>query len=212
VELRARRGGVRAKEGRLQHTGGAGQGRIRLGRAQERRSKAGASAGLATGGGGVVVQGDGVQGDGVQACVCGYGTGGAGAELGAAACSAWWCPRWASSGRDQVGVQGGCVRCGRSCSVVAVGGSAREQRGPRVEDVGGRRGDGSGRGQAALRAARGGPGGGLAWAAAEGAALVWADHGPRGGRGSGYDAASSEGEAAQWHEAVGRAEPGVGSG
>jgi hypothetical protein len=53
-------------------------------------------------------------------------------------------------------------------------------------------------------------GGGLAWAVAEGAALMQADHGPRGGRGGGYSAASSEGEAAQRHEAIGRAEPRVG--
>jgi hypothetical protein len=70
-----------------------------------------------------------MQGDGVQACVCGCGTSGTGAELGAAACSAWRCPRWASSGRDRVGVQGGRARCGRSCSAAAAGGSAREQRG-----------------------------------------------------------------------------------
>jgi hypothetical protein len=44
---------------------------------------------------------------------------------------------------------------------------------------------------------------GLAQTAAEGAALMQADHGPRGGKGSGYGAASSEGEAMQWHEAVG---------
>jgi hypothetical protein len=38
-----------------------------------------------------------------------------------------------------------------------------------------------------------------------------ADHGPRGGEGA-VMAVSSEGEAVQRHEAVGRAEPGVGSG
>jgi hypothetical protein len=45
----------------------------------------------------------------------------------AATCSAWWCPRWVSLGRDRVGVQEGHARCGRSCSVAAIGESAREQ-------------------------------------------------------------------------------------
>jgi hypothetical protein len=46
----------------------------------------------------------------------------------AATCSAWRCPRWASSGRDRVGVQEGRARCRRSCSAAAAGGSAQEQR------------------------------------------------------------------------------------
>jgi hypothetical protein len=40
-------------------------------------------------------------------------------------------------------------------------------------------------------------GNGLVRTAAEGAALMQADHIPRGGRGGGYGAASSEGEAAK---------------
>jgi hypothetical protein len=54
--------------------------------------------------------------------------------------------------------------------------------------------------------------GSSAWTAAEGAALMRADHDPRGGRDGIYGAASSKGEAAQRHEAVGCAEPGVGGG
>jgi hypothetical protein len=46
-------------------------------------------------------------------------------------------------------------------------------------------------------------GGGLARTAAEGTALMQADHGPRGGRGGKYGAANAEGEATQRHEAVG---------
>jgi hypothetical protein len=143
-----------------------------------------------------------VQGDGVQACVCGCGTGSAGAELRAAACSAWRCPRWASSGRDWVGVQGGRARCGRSCSAAAAGGSAREQWGRAwwtSEAVEEKAAD-EGRRHCELLVENGG---GLARTAAEGAALMQADHGPRGGKGSGYGAASSEGEAMQRHEAVG---------
>jgi hypothetical protein len=63
------------------------------------------------------------------ACVCGCRTGGAGAELRTAACSAWRCSRWARSGRDWVGVQGSRTRCGRSYSAAAAGGSEREQQG-----------------------------------------------------------------------------------
>jgi hypothetical protein len=56
-----------------------------------------------------------------------------------AACNAWRCFRWASSGRDRVGVQEGRAWCGRSCSAAAAG------AGSRVMDIGGRRGEGSGR-------------------------------------------------------------------
>jgi hypothetical protein len=46
-------------------------------------------------------------------------------------------------------------------------------------------------------------GGNLARTAAEGTALMQADHGPRGGRGGKYGAVNAEGEATQRHEAVG---------
>jgi hypothetical protein len=77
------------------------------------------------------------------------------------ACSAWRCPRWASSGHDRVGVQEGRARCGRNCSAAAVGGSAREQRDPAWKT------------SEAVKEN-----------AAEGTALRRADHGPRGGGGA----------------------------
>jgi hypothetical protein len=59
------------------------------------------------------------------------------------------------------GVQGGHARCGRSCSAAAAGGSAREQRGRawRMSEA-------------------------VEEKAAEGTALMQADHGPRGGGGA----------------------------
>jgi hypothetical protein len=62
------RGGVQAEEGQLQHTRDTGLGRTRHGRAWMalRRGKAGASAGPATGEGGVAVQGNDGQSDDVQ--------------------------------------------------------------------------------------------------------------------------------------------------
>jgi hypothetical protein len=67
------------------------------------------------------------------------------------------------------GVQGSHARCGRSCSATAAGGFAREQRGR------------------AWRTSEA-----VEEKAAEGTALMQADHGPRGDRGDGYGAASQK--------------------
>jgi hypothetical protein len=54
---------------------------------------------------------------------------------------------------DRIGVQEGRTRCGKCCSATIRGGPAQGAVEPRVENVGGRRGEGNGRSPAALRTA-----------------------------------------------------------
>jgi hypothetical protein len=111
--------------------GGAGQGRTRHSRTRMalRRGKAGASAGPATGEGGVAVQGNDVQSDDVQ-----------GGDVQRMAVSPLdelrprpsWCAGRSRAVREELQ----CGGCGRIRTGAA---------GPRVENNGGRRGEGSGR-------------------------------------------------------------------
>jgi hypothetical protein len=100
------------KGGRSRRGAGQGRTRHRCTRAALRRGKAGASAGPATGEGGVTVQGNNMQSDDVQGC---------GVQCMAVSPLSELRPR-------PVGVQESRARCGRSCSVAATGGSAQEQR------------------------------------------------------------------------------------
>jgi hypothetical protein len=125
------RGDVQAEEGRLRHMGGAGQGRMRYRRKQMALmcSKAGASAGPATGEGGVAVQGNDVQSDDVQ--------GGdvqrmAVSPLGELRPRPSWCAGRSRAVREE-------LQCG-GCGRIRTGAP-----GPRVENDGARRGEGSGR-------------------------------------------------------------------